>query len=117
VVVLVLGVLFGAWVYGVLRWGESVSPAGDTLADHLTHRPPPDRVTAFEVDGRKYVALFGPWQAFPRFPSGPPVYVFDVRGRLVDWCPDTGDAYFNPKWHGAYRGRDVAAEELARWPK
>ena len=60
------------WVYWLDQWAQSIVPAGDTLADHLEHRPQAIRVRVFEVEGREYVALLGPWQAFPRFPSGPP---------------------------------------------
>ena len=115
VVLLFLG-LFGAWLYELGRWSDSVVPAGDTLADHLAHRSPPYRARVFEVAGQEYVAVFGPWRVSPRFPSGPPVYVYDQQGRLVDWCGDTGDGGLNPKWNGAYQGREITPAELAQWP-
>lgn len=34
-------------------------------------------------------------------PSGPPIYMFSECGRLVDWCPDSGDnGRFFQQWKG-----------------
>ncbi len=34
-------------------------------------------------------------------PSSNPAYIFDESGKLVDWCPDPGDATFQK---GIYMG-------------
>jgi hypothetical protein len=40
-------------------------------------------------------------QGFPKFPSGPPIYIFDTKGQLVDWTPDEGDD--GPFWRRAFK--------------
>jgi len=117
VILLVPVCLFGVWFLCVRAWYQSVQPAGPTLADHLTQRPAPEQSHLVVLDGQEYLALFGPIQTFPRFPSGWPVYVFDRSGRLVDWTPDEGDDEgFKQRWPGVFDGRAVSPDELAAWP-
>ena len=48
--------------------------------------------THLEVIGKPVILLFSP-------PSGPPAYIFDENGRIVDWCRDIGDnPSFIKKW-------------------
>jgi hypothetical protein len=67
-------------------------------------------------NGQEYLALFGPAQAFPGFPSGGPVYIFDRAGRLVDWTPDEGDdEAFRLRWPGISPGRPIPPAEVSAW--
>ena len=114
---LVVAALFAAWVLHLLWWLESVKPGGQTLAEQLVKMPEPDQRRVFTKGGQEYLALFGPVEALPRFPSGPPVYIFDSAGRLVDWTPDEGDdEAFHQRWPGAFGGREITQIELAVWP-
>jgi hypothetical protein len=109
-------VLAGGWVALLKRWWQSVQPAGITLPAVLAKHPQPEERRVFAVEGREYLALFGPVRAFPRFPSGPPVYVFDRSGTLVDWTPDEGDdEKFKSRWPGFYGGRLVTGDEVENW--
>jgi hypothetical protein len=116
-VVLVVVGLFGGWLLGVRSWYRSVQPAGPSLAEHLNQRAVPEFGRIVVAGGREFLVLLGPIQALPRFPSGPPVYVFDRAGKLVDWTPDVGDdESFNQRWPGLNSGRSVTSEDVAAWP-
>jgi hypothetical protein len=117
ITVLVLIALFGGWMLWVRSWYRSVQPAGPTLAEHLDHRPAPHECRVVVRDAHKHLALFGPIQALPRFPSGPPVYIFDRAGQLVDWTPDVGDdEAFKRRWPGVFTGRAITLDEVTEWP-
>jgi hypothetical protein len=114
---LVVIVLFAGWVLLLVRWVHLVQPAGPTLADHLAKMPPPEQRRVFTKGGREYLAVFGPIHVLARFPSGPPVYVFDDAGRLADWTPDEGeDPAFHRQWGPAFSGREVTQAEVNQWP-
>ena len=109
--------LVAFWLFLVHRWGESIAPGGETLADCLAKMPEPGRVEVFTQEGQQYLLLWGSWEAFPRFPSGPPLYVFDRSGRLVDWVADSGDSdAWWQRWPGLQKGQQISREEMMRWP-
>lgn len=109
-------VLAGGWVALLKRWGQCVQPGGATLPAVLAKHPQPEERRVFAVEGREYLALFGPVRAFPRFPSGPPVYIFGRPGMLVDWTPDEGDdEEFKSRWPDLSSGRVVTGDEVANW--
>ena len=64
-----------------------------------------------DVGGRTFVVMHGPLAGL--VPSGPPVYVFDSTGRLVDWTTDSGDdPRFQDQWFGPNRNaREVSAAD------
>ena len=109
--------LLTVWVVLLSRWVESVAPGGETLAACLVKMPAPLRAEVFAQDGQEYLLLRGRTRSFPRFPSGPPMYLFDRTGKLVDWVGDSGDApaWWN-RWPGAANGREIDRDELMRWP-
>jgi hypothetical protein len=112
----VLIALFAVWVVLVDRWGESVAPGGETLAECLAKMPEPARAEVFTQDGQDYLLLTGTTQVFPRLPSGPPRYVFNKTGRLVEWVPDSKSGTFWGLWPGASNRRAITREEMMRWP-
>jgi hypothetical protein len=116
---LVLASLVAGWLLWVILWAGSIKPGGSTLAEHLAQRPKPERSRAAIVNGKQYLFLDGPWEMFPCFPSGPPAYVFDRDGNLVDWTPIRGDSpNFDLRWPEYFgNAREVSAEELAEWSK
>jgi hypothetical protein len=116
-VLAVILALFVVMAVLIAHWKESVAPGGDTLAECLQKMPEPARTEVFTQDGQDYLLLQGESQAFPRFPSGPPMYVFDRTGRLVDWTTDSGDDdAFWKRWPSAAEGRAISREEMLRWP-
>jgi hypothetical protein len=92
VALIVILALFGVWMGAVFHWLRTVSPGGSTLAPCLEKLGASVSAAVFVHDGNEFLLLVGESRAFPRFPSGPPHYVFDRTGALVDWVPDSGDA-------------------------
>ena len=94
---------------------------------------PPANVTTFEAwqewHGTPYVAILvtlGNGQTYlvvlghssDPMRSGPPAYVFDRGGRLVDWSRDVGDdPTFSEKWPGTNGGprRPLTTAQAAGW--
>src|SRR5690349_4786304 len=71
--------------------GIRINPRGiSTVTDHFRRFGPPRFAWSHQRDGRELIELSGPpvrfWQVFSI--SGPPGYLYDDTGRLVDWCPD-----------------------------
>lgn len=113
----IVSVLIGVWIHHLHRWCESVQPGGSTLAEVLAKLPDPVAGRAFTQDGHQYLALLGPVQTYPKFPSGPPVYIFDSTGQLIDWTADEGDdEAFRSRWSTFFRGRALTPQELHAWP-
>jgi hypothetical protein len=109
--------LVAGWCLLVDRWHQSVQPVGHTLADQLAAMPELGWSEVFTFEDREYLAVAGVVEPYPRFPSGPPVYVFDRTGQLVDWTPDTGDdEEFHRRWLGSSGRRPVTRDEALRWP-
>ncbi|MCU7828852.1 MAG: hypothetical protein KZQ85_07260 [Candidatus Thiodiazotropha sp. (ex Myrtea sp. 'scaly one' KF741663)] len=51
-----------------------------------------------QVRGMAYILAIGPMVEWAT-PSGPPMYLFAIDGRLLDFTPDVGeDRRFNEKW-------------------
>jgi hypothetical protein len=67
-------------------------PSGvNQLSDFAEAAPPPRRLELVRHDGDKYLVWFGALSGPLDVPSGPSCYLFDQKGRLIDWQPDTGD--------------------------
>lgn len=92
----------------------SPPPDGRNLGDLIRTLPPPNRL-AWVVDcGANRLVWIG---QLPRFTirSGPPCYLFDEQGRLIDWTAETGEGWtYDELANAAYRARPVSAEEALR---
>ncbi len=111
-------ILLGVWIFFAVLWYQSVTPGGPTLTEHLTKFPAPERQRAFTQDGQKYLVLDGALHPLPRFPSGPPLYIFDSSGLLADWTPDSGDSGdFFKKWPGILDATRIEPLEFAKWQR
>ena len=79
------------------RRGRINPPEGEVyLSDFLDSGRKTHEVRQFVYDQRNHTAVFGVARMFlTSLPSGPPVYVFDEHGLLIDWSRDIGD---NPKF-------------------
>ena len=70
------------------------SPTATTryLKAFLLTMPEPQEIYQFQSSAdESYNEVVGPWPPFYLIPSGPPVYIFDEAGVLVDWTSDVGD--------------------------
>lgn len=85
-----------------------------TYADYRTSLPTPRAARQLKKDGTEYFAFFGPVSAPLALTSGSPAYIFDAKGRLVDWTLDTGgDPRFSSAW-SAHQGPEIDMAEFQR---
>ncbi|MCP5521006.1 MAG: hypothetical protein H7A46_05615 [Verrucomicrobiales bacterium] len=85
-----------------------------TYREYRATLPTPQWVRQVETNGQTCYLAAGPTRAPLAFPSGPPVYVFDVSGALVDWSLDEGeDVKFQGTW-SKLPGSRITVEELDR---
>lgn len=118
--VVVVLILVGAWVavlaYDLQARAETEPPAGvKTLDDFLVWQPSPHSGWVHTADGVEHLLVPGPRRGLTA--SGPPTYVFDRTGRLIDWTSDAGDApAFQARWWGGERTFvELDAEFAAAW--
>lgn len=81
-----------------------------TLRELSSKLAPPRHLAVVTDKGQKRIVWIGAEGAF--LSSGPPVYVFDVNGRLVDWSSDTGEAGpLDPIAAAAWRETELSLTE------
>ena len=111
--ILVLLLAFAAYIaVEVICQCRAKPPATvQNLEQYLGWQTGHRRAELQESGGQTFVVMHGPLASL--VPSGPPVYVFDSTGRLVDWTTDSGDdPRFHEKWFGRNRNaREVSAED------
>src|SRR5207248_2663080 len=86
-----------------------------TLAELAMKIPPPVRLAIVNQRGAQRLIWIGP---IPRLTirSGPPCYIFDEGGRLVDWCPETGEGWPSDYLKtAAYQEHPISLDEALRW--
>lgn len=84
--------------YDVLA-ARRITPSADvrSLESFFAWQPGSHRAVLRERGGDEHLVVFGPLTGLA--PSGPPAYVFDRSGRLVEWTRDSGDdPGFKRKW-------------------
>lgn len=89
--------------------------ANCTLAELVEAVPPPARLAIVPQHGVQRLVWIGPisWLTVR---SGPPCYVFDERGQLVDWCPETGEGWaLDYLKVAAYEEQSISLDEAVRW--
>jgi hypothetical protein len=114
-IILVLVLLFAAYVaVEVICQCRAKPPATvQTLDDYLKWQTKHRRIELQQSGGQEFVVMQGPNAGFVT--SGPPVYVFDASGRLIDWTTDCGDdPRFQQKWFVGRQAREVSVEEARR---
>jgi hypothetical protein len=107
-----------AWIGLVVHEAYRIAPPAEvrTLAGFLAVMRPPDEFKVVEVRGQEYLMAVGPLRALITFPSGPPAYVFDRTGALVDYSFDTGDAPdFVDRWRFYSSGRPLSRDGATAW--
>jgi len=102
------------WAYAERNAREAVRPppGGGDLTGFLELRANVGEIRHFVRDGRAYFMVVGQTpNHILALPSGPPAYIFDESGRLVDWTGDLGDAQsFVSKWGRPEAGTRITAE-------
>lgn len=105
--------VFLLYAMGLLSFKRNQPPRGITSLDQLVaHLPETRKFALVERGGQSYVVWIGTTRGV--IVSGPPVYVFDRAGTLVDRVGDVGDSY-NPfvgeSYSLAYRAPAITPEE------
>jgi len=74
----------------------------------------PQEVRYCEQNGSTYFLVIGkPVVSVFSLPSGPPGYVFDGAGNLVEWCRDLGDnPDFCKRWSQLINGARVRGQDV-----
>jgi len=92
-VVCLLFLFFAFLINQHKRYVESVRPLQNTTLDvFFARQPNPLKVFKFTYQGGMYVYVVGNApNFFLNAPSGPPAYIFDATGMLVDWRPDIAE--------------------------
>lgn len=113
--VLLIGGLVTAWIYSEVRYAGKVRPppSATNFQSFLQHGLEPRRFQRFDHGGIPYLRVFARMPSLLlALPSGPPVYVFNSKGDLIDWCGDSGDnGAFIRKWHGFAGATNVSIEQ------
>ena len=117
--VLLLGLMATLWIGGEVRHGARIRPDGvNSVAEYLQRFGSPARIFRIQRDDGVFFYFTGhlesdlPWLAFP---SGPPAYIYDHRGGMVDWCGDSGDAdKWVSRWLHSGSKSEVSLEEVRR---
>lgn len=116
--IVVLGVLFVIWALLDLRVRKSFAPSRADISFHEFNSSHTIKLArTFELEGKQYFEALSqiPQSAFFYAASGPPAYVFDSEGRLVDWTPDRGEASrYLKKWGTFSTGKQIDVTELIR---
>ncbi len=97
--VLFVGCLCFAAYLGHELWCRSKVNLPDevrTIQQFADSMPPPKEVWYLEGGSNNAFVVIGDMPC--GVPSGPPVYVFNQRGDLVDWTPDLGDTPENKRY-------------------
>ena len=82
------------------------------LRGFLAEMRAPDHFAVLNVEGQQYLLVTGPLPSLNSLPSGPPQYVFDASGRLVDWTTDSGeDPDFVADWSATIVRAGLTSDE------
>ena len=108
--------LLVCWIWYSARVSEALDPQSrvQTYIDYRNQMPPPDRLQLVLKGKEEFLVAFGGDPGFTLH-SGPPAYMFDQRGRLVDWSLDIGDdSEFNSRW-SLRSGRTLSLSGADEW--
>ena len=109
-------IVFVGWVSLETRNYRRITPGENAqhLEEFLKSMPPVEGIYSRQSGGTTYLEVVGTLPPLPSLPSGPPTYIFDSTGSLVDWTSDYGDdAAFERHWPlGVTRRRLTPSEAL-----
>jgi hypothetical protein len=104
-----------AWIGCEVYHARSSNADGiNSYGDYRSSMPEPRAIRKITKNGEDFYASFGPVRAPLALPSGPPVYVFDTHGNLVDWILDTGDdSRFSNVW-ATHQGAEISIADFEK---
>jgi hypothetical protein len=96
-----------------------VPPDGvNSFSDYMARMPKPQSLHLSQSGNDAYLVATGdvPIAMLLTAPSGPPEYVFDRSGVLVDWTMDRGDdGSYQSRWPNTRFVRTLTAQEANDW--
>jgi hypothetical protein len=112
--------LLGVWIYSEKKGARAVRPPeGSTNLVAFLEARPPSQIRKFIHEGNAYIEVIGkPVTSLLSLPSGPPAYIFNENGALVDWSRDIGDdPSFVSRWGGFSNATSISIEEAKQLVK
>lgn len=102
-------------VHTIVFPSATVSAEAHTFSGYMNSMPTPRNLRLVETQHGVMLIAIGPPARL--LPSGPPVYVFNQGGILVDWCHDIGDSSrFKERWGWLPAlGKPISVEEAYAW--
>jgi len=101
ILLLTAGAFFFLWIGYTFTAAQRAVPPPDVRRweDYLAEMPQPRSFMLIQMfTGEEFLLAVGPKPKTP-FAKGPPMYVFDREGRMIDWTADSGeDADFTKQW-------------------
>jgi hypothetical protein len=86
-----------------------------TLFELSKKVPRPVRIAIVTRLGSERLVWVGPIPTLT-IRSGPPCYIFDRNGILVDWCPETGEGWRSDDLKiAAFREKALSLDEAFHW--
>jgi hypothetical protein len=86
---------------------------GQTFNDFIQSKRAPRKMELLETGNQQYVFIIGRMTPLwlITISSGPPCYVFDARGGLIDWTADMGDdSRFVKRWPHSLKREEISVE-------
>ena len=116
IIFLIIGIPASIWIISEIRWAKINSPSGKftNIGEYLAYGRLPAHTAIFQKDKKIYIMAFSPLDSWMAFPSGAAIYVFDMSGKLVDWCSDSGGGDAS-RFYGKWRtdsSREISIQEL-----
>jgi hypothetical protein len=100
------------WYVAAAAKDAAPAPGVENIGSYLAIMPAPERAFQLVTGSSEFIEFHGPLQPKAALPSGPPAYVFDETGSLVDWTSDLGDdPRFRERWHTGTR-RELDPQEF-----
>ena len=103
------------WVSSEWRYAHVLPPPGGAtnLVSFLQAQHDRLKIQRFTQDGQRHFLV---QRLFPTvglsLPSGPPAYIFNERGALVDWTGDLGEAVkFHENWTNLSGAKEISIAE------
>jgi hypothetical protein len=98
----------------VRSYYRGVVPASGATLQLVNQTVPLSGCRRLEDAGSVYYLATGPMPPGYVLASGPPVYIFDARGRLVEWIQDGGDQSAAMRTWQALPSQEVTLDQAAR---
>ena len=90
---------------------------GQSIDGFLQSKRTTQKMERLEKENQQYIFVTGRMTPlwFVTIPSGPPCYVFDANGQLIDWTVDVGDdPRFQEKWPSSLRRGNISIEDARK---